>query len=139
MRHFSIILAIAAVSVSGCATSPVSSSSAPDVPPQRIINSSLTTPFQGAALLVVTRDRGLMGSACNSRVFIDGQPIADLAPGERVVAYVLEGEHVVGATATGICGGGTAETGAAVKAGQSKAYRISSGQGGDYAISATAF
>jgi len=123
----------------GCATSPVPYSQAKSVPVHRIAASELTQPFDGAGRLSVSRDSGLMGAACSFSVYLDGKLVASLIGSEKIDMYVQPGEHTLGAAPNGICGGGTAETSAAVTASQWRRFRISSGQDGTIALSPTAF
>jgi hypothetical protein len=80
-----------------------------------------------------------MGSACTIRVFVDAVPVADLAPAEKVELFVALGEHIVGATSNGICGGGAAETAVVIRPEQQRVLRIASGQSGDIYLQPSAF
>jgi hypothetical protein len=80
-----------------------------------------------------------MGSACTIRVFLDGVPVADLAPAEKVEIFVPMGEHIVGVTSNGICGGGVAETAVVIALERQKILRIASGQSGDIYLQPSAF
>ncbi len=77
--------------------------------------------------------------ACNSRVFVNGSPIADVATGEKVVFYLPEGEHMLAARAEGICIGGLVEAKAAVSRNKPSVFRISYGSSGEFALQPTAF
>jgi hypothetical protein len=88
--------------------------------------------------LIVKRDSGLMGSACTIRVFVDAVPVADLAPSEKVEVFLVLGEHIVGVTSNGICGG-VAEAAVVIFPERQKILRIASGQSGDIYLQPTAF
>ena len=91
-----------ALLLAGCATTTTPSSSATPVPPSRIFARDYTRPGEGLALLVVTRDAGVMLSkACATDLFIDGVKVADIEPTEQVRLFVEEGEHLVGVIARG--------------------------------------
>ena len=57
--------------LSGCATSPVPSSQADPVPASRLM-AFQKVPASPYGTLVVTRDSGFTGSACNTILYIDG-------------------------------------------------------------------
>jgi len=90
--------------LSGCATSPVSYSEAVPVPTERILSRDLATARPDTGHITVSRDSGLMGAACTSRVFVDGKPIALMRNGERVDVYIEPGDHVLGVRPDGFCG-----------------------------------
>jgi hypothetical protein len=140
MRFFTMIMAL---SLMACATSPVSVHQASLVPSSRMLAPQLVSQVQAQAQptgsLIVKRDSGLMGSACTIRVFVDAVPVADLAPSEKVELFVPSGEHIVGVTSNGICGGGVAETAVVIFPERQKILRIASGQSGDIYLQPTAF
>jgi hypothetical protein len=138
MRLFTVIIAL---SLTACATSPVSVHQASLVPSSRMLAPQLVsqTQAQPTGSLVVKRDSGLMGSACTIRVFVDAVPVADLAPSEKVELFVPSGEHIVGVTSNGICGGGVAEAAVVIFPERQKILRIASGQSGDIYLQPTAF
>jgi len=105
-------LCIAAIagSICGCATSPVSNSDAHDVPDSRMHSHQWLAPAFDTSQLTIKRDSGMMGAACAVSVFMDGEAIADLRTGEKVSLNIRPGKHLFGARATGICGGGSADT-----------------------------
>jgi hypothetical protein len=138
MRFFTGILAL---SFMACATQPVSIHQASLVPSTRMLAPQLVSQAQAhpTGSLIVKRDSGFMGSACTIRVFVDAVPIADLAPSEKVELFVPSGEHIVGVTSNGICGGGVAEAAVVVFPERQKILRIASGQSGDIYLQPTAF
>jgi hypothetical protein len=98
-------LAAASILAVACGTTPVPSSSAKPVPPDRIYATEFTKAHDGSAFLVVTRDSGLKGKACTVRFYVDGTHVADLRTSEQVRLFVEEGEHLVGVSAQGCLGG----------------------------------
>jgi hypothetical protein len=72
------------VNVTGCATTPVSSASAKSVPSERIYAFEMTKSAQDRGLLIVTRDKGMMGAACAARLYLDETHVADLRTSEQV-------------------------------------------------------
>ena len=125
--------------ISGCATRPVSNAESTPVPSSRVIDSRHLTSAPNTGIVTVKRDSGFGGSACTSRVFVNGKPVADLNPSEKVVLYLPESEYIFSAWPNGICGGGMSEVRANVKAGVELNFRIGYGSNGDFTINATAF
>ena len=136
-RFFALFLAL---SLSACATRPVSIHQSSAVPSSRILAPQWLSQGQHKGSLIVKRDSGFMGSACTIRVFVDGVPIADLAPSEKVEVFVAFGEHIIGAAANGIfCGGGISEAAVIIRPESEKILRIASGQSGDIYLQPSAF
>jgi hypothetical protein len=135
MRFVATCLAIA--TCAGCATQPVPNSGATAT--AVVHNTALTSPRPGTTPVTVKRDSGFLGAACATRVFINATPIADIRPTEKVVAYLAEGDHIVSASPTGICGGALREVRVSVKAGAPVNVRVGYGAGGDMVLDVTAF
>lgn len=127
------------VSLLGCATTPVPTNSARNVPSARVLNPTLLERKEVLGQVVVKRDQGLSASACNSRVFANGTPVADIAPGEKVIFYLPEGEQMLAAKAVGICIGGLVEAKVSVSRSRPAVFRISYGSSGEFSIQPTAF
>jgi|SRR5438132_4912114 len=137
MRLFVIFVAL---SLTACATRPVSIYQASAVPSSRILAPQWLSPAPYTGSLIIKRDSGFMGSACTVRVFIDAVPVADLAPSEKVELFIALGEHVVGATsASSFCGGGASEAAVVIKPERENILRIASGQSGDIHLQPSAF
>jgi hypothetical protein len=137
MSFFTILLALA---FTACATQPVSLHQASAVPSSRVLAPHWLAQAPYTGPLTIKRDSGFMGSACTIRVFVDGVPVADLAPAEKVELFIPVGEHIVSATSPNlICGGGTSETAVFIRAEREKTLRIASGQSGDIHLQPSAF
>lgn len=134
-----LLVAVSLLGVLGCATTPVSTTAARDVPMTRVLSSTLLERKEGLGQVIVKRDEGLSASACNSRIYANGAPVAEIAPGEKVVFYLPEGEQMLAAMATGICIGGLVETRASVNRSRPTIFRISYGSSGEFSIQPTAF
>jgi hypothetical protein len=132
MKFFVGALAVALLV--GCATSPTPSGQADPVPGSRLFE--YQKPSTGAAILIVTRDKGFMGSGCNTTVSIDGKKSAEIGSGETARFYVPAGDHIVGASA---CGSGLKEREASLKAGSTKKFRISIDSAMSMDLSPTAY
>ena len=136
MRFFALLLILP---LAGCATTPTTIQQAAAVPASRILSSQWLAQAPYTASLVIKRDSGFMGSACTIRVFLDAVPVADIASAEKVEIFVPLGEHIVGVTSTGYCGGGTAEASVVIAPERQRILRIASGQSGDIYLQPSAF
>ena len=137
MRFFAVFLAL---SLTACATQPVTIRQASPVPSSRILAPQWLSQAPYTGSLIIKRDSGLMGSACTIRVFIDAVPVADLAPSEKVEIFVPLGEHIVSAAPIGtLCGGGTSEAAVVIRPESQKILRIASGQSGYIHVQPSAF
>ena len=139
MNARELLTIVLLLSVIGCATTPVPTSAARDVPRARVLNVALLERKEALGQVVVKRDEGFSASACNSRVFANGAPVAEIAPGEKVIFYLPEGEQMLAAVATGICAGGLVEAKASVSRSRPAVFRISYGSSGEFSIQPTAF
>ena len=122
--------------ISGCATSPITTTSAQPVPASQILSAELTTQTNGTAEVIVKRDSGMRGMGCMVRIYADAKPAADLWRSEKVVMYLPEGDHIISAST---CGGGVVEIQTIVKAGKVNTYRVGFGVVSELGIFPTAF
>jgi type IV pilus biogenesis protein CpaD/CtpE len=134
-----LLVAFVLLSLTACATTPLTINQAAAVPETRILAPQLLAQTSNTGSLVVKRDSGFMGSACTIRVFVDAVPVADLKPAEKVELFVGFGEHSVVATSNGICGGGTSEAAVVIMPERQRILRIASGQSGDIFLQPSAF
>jgi len=133
-----IIFSLAIIAVcSGCATAPVPTSNAKDIPQNRILSQQYLEQNPNSGEVIVKRDTGFFGSACSSRIFVDGIAIANINPGEKIILYLPLGEHILGSD-SGICGGGLSEISILAKKDRVLILRIRYGSNGDYVIQPTA-
>ena len=138
MRNLALITLL--LSLTACATTPLTVNQTVAVPQTRVLALQLLTQTSNSGSLVVKRDSGFMGSACTIRVFVDAVPVADLRPAEKVELFVALGEHSVVVTATaGICGGGTSEAAVLIMPERQRILRIAAGQSGDIFLQPSAF
>lgn len=135
-----ILIAIVAAGIaSGCATTPVPTATAQSVPRARVLAPDYLVSRPGYGTVIVKRDEGFSASACNTRIFANGRPIAEISTGEKVVFYLPPGDQMIGAIATGICAGGLIEAKVSVSAGRTVTYRVSYGSSGEFSLQPTAF
>ncbi|MGK1298459.1 hypothetical protein ACRE80_26930 [Klebsiella pneumoniae] len=134
-----IALALVIVGISGCATNPVTNEQAQNIPAKQILDSSFFSKKEGTGEVIIKRDSGVMGSACMTRVYLDGKEIADLDTAQKAVIYPKVGNHIFSAWPKGMCGGGMSEQSGTVIDGKTLMYRIGYGTNGDFGIYPTAF
>ncbi|MBA7933561.1 hypothetical protein HV127_20295 [Klebsiella sp. RHBSTW-00215] len=89
-----LLLIMAIVGLTGCATSAVSLDKAKLVPKERLF--FYQEPLSNGARLTVVRDSGLLGSACFYGFYISGKRVASLDIGERADFYIPAGEWMLG-------------------------------------------
>ncbi|AWS96465.1 hypothetical protein M5R23_05800 [Citrobacter freundii] len=136
MKRGIILLAVLMV---GCATKPVTNEQAKDVPVKQIIDNTMLVKNDGTGKVIIKRDSGFMGSACLTRVYVDGKEVADLDTAEKVTVYPKLGDHIFSAWPKGVCGGGMSEQSGKVTESATLMYRIGYGTNGDFGIHPTAF
>jgi hypothetical protein len=118
VRTFAAIILTAALSGCGSTATPVAETT--PAPADRVF-AFQSQPDGDFGTLVVTRDRGLQGSAMGVTVTVNGTRAALLRTGERVTLYVPAGESVVSASVM------KAEKSTEInfRRGQTRVYRIS--------------
>jgi|TARA_R100001039_G_C1778178_1_gene66196 hypothetical protein len=104
-----LITTVLMLTITGCSTTPISSLDADPVPPERIY--AHNQPLQEEhGTLTLTRDSGLLGSACGIIVKINGVLTAKLDPAETVSLDLTPGTYIVSASADqGLCETGVKE------------------------------
>ena len=133
------ILSLISIVLAGCATRHISNTLAIPVPMERILDTRYLQPGPEIGEVTVKRDSGFGGSACSSRIFVDGRPVADIRSSEKVVLYLPKGDHILSAWPNGICGGGMTEVKAIIKTGTKSSYRVGYGSNGAFTINPTVF
>ena len=123
----------------GCASGPVATSKADNVPSSRILTHKWLSPSPGTGRLIVKRDSGVARAACNIRVYVSDTPVADLGPSEKVELFLPAGDHVVKGETRGICRGGTSEITMAITPKAGRVVRIVSGKSEGIELRATFF
>jgi hypothetical protein len=84
--------------------------------------------------VTVKRGSGFGGSACLSRIFVDGRPVGDMRTSEKVVLYLPEGEQILSAWPRGV-----SATKAVVKSGAQSSFKVGYESNGDVSINLPAF
>jgi hypothetical protein len=112
-----------AVSMSGCAITPTSSTEATPVPGWNHV--AFAYPGSNTVPVLVIRDNGFWGGACSTRISVNGELAALVSPGEKVLLHVPAGEVFIGAEPAAICGGGLVERRAETVRGKPLYFRVS--------------
>lgn len=90
-----ILLLLASISLSGCATEAVLPSKAKQAPQDRLyLFQKEKVEFNSK--LIVVRDSGYLGSGCFTGVYINGQRAATLDPAEKATFFLKPGEVSIG-------------------------------------------
>lgn len=125
-----IVATLAALVFGGCATTPIRSSDAAQIPKERLLAFQEKTE-KTTSTITITRDVGVLGSACYLAVRINGTVSARLDVAETSRFYVEPGEILLSAgydpLGRGLCGASpgywkTRET--YLRPGEAKFYRL---------------
>ena len=115
--------------VSGCATTPTPTSSATQVPSDRLI--AFQSEVADSGIVVVTRDVGFIGKGCFNGFMINGQLAARFAAGEAATFHVPSGELLFRSGSDpqgrGLCSGGKdnwTQRESWIKPGETKRFRL---------------
>lgn len=133
------VLFVSCLLVSGCASGPVATSHADNVPSSRILTNKWLLPKAGSGRLIVKRDSGVVRAVCHIRVYVDDTAVADLGPSEKVELFLPVGDHIVKGETRGICGGGESEIKMAISPKERRVVRIVSGESEGIELRATFF
>ena len=124
--------------LSGCSsTTPIASRNAVHIPSDRHLN--FKKPHPDASVVIITRDKGLAGSLCATRVYANGKLAAYVKPGEKVQLHVRSSQIILGIQPDGICGGAFVEREVKTSPSKPSYYRISYDHGGTMGLYPTAF
>jgi hypothetical protein len=125
--------------LAGCAIKPVSTDKAKLVPPERILNNQYFFPNKEKVNIVIKRDQGHVGSACKTKVLVDGIPVASLKMSEKIVIYLTAERHILSSIPQGVCGGGIAELEVDLSAKKTATFRIGFDANATHRIQPTVF
>ena len=132
-----LIGAVAVMLLAGCSTSPVPSSQASQASAQQLLKFQ-SKPAGSFGTVQVIRDSGHTGSLCSMAVFIDGEKVALLDPGQKAAFFVPPGPLTLGAaySGSGMCGMGAEriERDAVAAQNSVKKYRVFTGGDGQIDI-----
>lgn len=113
----------------GCATTPVPSSEATPVPPSKHL--LFKQPGANTAPVLVIRDSGWSGAACDTKIFVNGQLAARLSTSEKVTLHIPAGEVILGIEPNCLAAlAGLLERSATLVAGKPSYFRVGYDTGG---------
>jgi hypothetical protein len=87
------LLALLAIMISGCSTTPIKLEAAKPIPPEHIYNKSYLNHKEGNEYIHIIRDQGFTGSACSHTIFIDNDKAFDIQPGQAISVSLEPGNH----------------------------------------------
>ena len=124
-----LFLALIATSLLGaCSTKPTTVAST--VTPTLYHTANADT-----ATVIVTRDSGILGSACSTFIFVDAKQAAKLRPAESATLYVPSGSHILSFdTARGVCPSAADAVEITLQKGDTKRYRIRGDMNGNFQL-----
>lgn len=142
--RFIIAFSFAAL-LAACATTPTSVQDAAVVPSDRVYAPESTGDIYQ---IRITRDSGRRGSACTTRIYLNGNDAADLEPAETITLSVPAGRHIIGVsqspTGGRLCTGfdevarSRHEIEVTAETGEIRNYRLATSYGG-FRLEPTAF
>lgn len=97
-----LLVAITLLALAGCSTEPVLPQQAKEVIASKEFQQKPNT-----IPVTIIRDKGFVAGGCAITSYVNGNPLAQLETGEKVIAYIPVGEIVVGAgfAGKGLCSG----------------------------------
>lgn len=123
----------------GCAIKPVSNEAAKIIPSKRIIDNTFFVKQNDKVLVTIKRDQGHVGSACTTRILIDGHPVAGLRMSEKMEVYLSPEQHIISSLPQGVCGGGIAELQIDLSSKKTATYRVGYDGNATHRIQPTVF
>lgn len=93
----------------GCATTPLPTDEALQVPSTRVLQPSALNPTPGFGSITIKRDVGAMNWICNTTISVDLTPIAIVDRGEKLSIYLAPGTHILAVSSNFGCGGDVVE------------------------------
>ena len=135
------MMVAALVSIAGCATTPIPTENLVDVPHERVLIANYMQQNDAFGRVIVKRDAGVVGSACDIRIYVNKDFVALASSGERAIMYLPPGDHILSArTNSFVCGGGLVEARTTVIQGGTSTWRMSFTDGGkEFMLQPTAF
>lgn len=94
-----VAIALAGISVAGCATKQVKLSESKEAPKERVF--ALDPSGTDAGRITFIRDKGVLAGSCHIDIYVDKKKVAILDQGERASIDIGVGKHTVYGTASG--------------------------------------
>ena len=118
----SVLLVLGAIVLAGCGTANQHDTAIKDSVANRVF--LYQSPNDGDAVLTITRNNGLFGGGCSSRISIDQKVAANIEIGEQVSFHLPSGQHSVALESSGACQTGPTQIQADIASGQTAQYAI---------------
>jgi len=121
------IMAMGALVLTACSTTPVTQQSASSVDPDRIYQRSYVGPAisAGDATVVFLRDEGFSGAGCSHDLYVDNVKVFAIRHGEQITIHVPAGQHFFRLeTGGGLCPNIAASQETTLAPGARQVYRI---------------
>lgn len=88
-----LLVMLAALCVAACSTAPVKVSDAKPIAPNRLYIHRAPTAEDG--IVIVVRDKGLLGSGCRLEVLLDNTLAASVSTNEKATFPATAGQHIL--------------------------------------------
>ena len=125
-----LFVVAAAVTLSACSTKSA-------VNPTAVMPSLYSKANNGTVPVTITRDGGIIGSACGINVSVDDNPVAKLRASESIALFIPAGRHILSIQTGNMCGGVRDAIDVTLKQDEPKKYRISSDMGSNVQLMPT--
>lgn len=112
------------IALVGCSTNPATN-------PTTVAPALYSTASANSVPVKITRDSGIVGSACAINVSVDEKQVGKLRSSESVSLFVPPGRHILSIATAGICGGARDAIDVTLKQNEPKNYRIGVDMGGN--------
>lgn len=123
-----IFTVVTAALLSACSTNPATNA----IPTSPILYSESSS---DTSIVTVTRDSGVLGSACSMKLSVDDNIVAKLKPSDSVTLHIPSGRHILSFdTRGGLCPSVTDAIDMTLSEGDVKKYRIRGDMNGNFQL-----
>lgn len=132
-----ILIILSLITVS-CSTHPVNPGYERNIPTNHIFMPEYTVNNPDYVPVTFSRDAGVIGSACSSSVYINGDLAFELDSSQSLTIYMPTGNHFFNVSMKGgVCGGEVKSDSVTIESGKPIGYRISMTMGAVLDLSRT--
>ncbi|MES2503455.1 MAG: hypothetical protein V4534_01115 [Myxococcota bacterium] len=129
MKNMYVLAILSLLTASGCASVPVSVDLAKSASGTDAILFQKKT-SEADAHLIVIRDKGFVGSACKTKIFVNGDLAGQVSAAHKIEFWLPASDYLLAVQPAGICAGLLVERDVVFKANEEKIFRISMDQNG---------
>jgi hypothetical protein len=97
-KYASLLFAGFSLAFAGCSSTEITAAQSTPVGSERVLSRMYTTPNKADQRVQIVRDGGLVGSAVDIIISVDGEDIAILQSGEGVELHLPVGRHLITAS-----------------------------------------